>query len=286
LHVWARLDPALLSPIHHRSPQAQADLAILRSLDALVRCRTLLINHVRGTAKAAGARLPSCTPHGFAAKVAATIPEALQLALLPVLDTVAAIDQQIRDYDRQIEALCHDRYPETLALRRVAGVGPLTALAFILTLEDPGRFRTSSRPSTCGSGQVCPSGKAERSIPLWAWSLSAISPATATLSFESPHRPGVLPGRPATTICAASWSAVPNTSSAPSAPIAICAAGVCASPNAEVRAPIRERSSQSLASWPSCSIACGLAGRSMSRPTCNRSSPKNPPPFRSPFDWT
>ncbi len=37
----ARLDPSLLSPIHHRSPQAQADLAVLRSRDALVRSRTI-----------------------------------------------------------------------------------------------------------------------------------------------------------------------------------------------------------------------------------------------------
>ena len=35
----ARLDPDLLSPIHHRSPQAQADLAVLRSRDALLRSR-------------------------------------------------------------------------------------------------------------------------------------------------------------------------------------------------------------------------------------------------------
>ncbi len=37
----ARLDPSLLSPIHHRSPQAQADLSVLRSRDALVRSRTI-----------------------------------------------------------------------------------------------------------------------------------------------------------------------------------------------------------------------------------------------------
>ncbi|MEW6568881.1 MAG: hypothetical protein AB1449_12090, partial [Chloroflexota bacterium] len=41
----------------HRS--AQAELAILRSRDALVRSRTLLINHVRGTLKSFGARQPS-----------------------------------------------------------------------------------------------------------------------------------------------------------------------------------------------------------------------------------
>ena len=137
----ARLDPALLSPIHHRSPQAQADLAILRSRDALIRSRTLLINHVRGCTKAAGARLPSCTAHGFAAKVAPAIPDALQAALSPILQSIAALDQQIRHFDRQIEALSRDRYPQALALRRVAGVGPITALAFVLTLEDPSRFR-------------------------------------------------------------------------------------------------------------------------------------------------
>ena len=62
----ARLDPALLSPIHHRSPQAQADLAVLRSRDAIVRCRTLLINHTRDIVKASGSRLPSCSADSFA----------------------------------------------------------------------------------------------------------------------------------------------------------------------------------------------------------------------------
>jgi len=139
----ARLDPALLSPIHHRSPQAQADLTVLRSRDALVRSRSLLINHARGMAKAAGARLPSCSSHGFAAKAAPAIPHALHPALLPILETIAALNHQIRDYDRLIEALCRDRYPEALILAQVSGVGPLTALAFILTLEDPTRFRKS-----------------------------------------------------------------------------------------------------------------------------------------------
>jgi len=34
-------------------------------------------------------------------------------------------------------------YPQTQVLRQVNGVGPLTSLAFVLTLEEPGRFRTS-----------------------------------------------------------------------------------------------------------------------------------------------
>jgi transposase len=139
----ARLDPALLSPIHHRSPQAQADLAVLRSRDAIVRCRTLLINHARDIVKASGSRLPSCTADSFARKVAPDIPESLQPALLPILDTIASLTKQIKSFDQKIEELCSERYPETKLLRRISGVGPLTSLAFVLTLENPDRFRRS-----------------------------------------------------------------------------------------------------------------------------------------------
>lgn len=138
-----RMDPKLLSPIHHRSPQAQADLAVLRSRDALVRSRTLLINHVRGRVKSSGARLPACSAASFAKKVVASIPEQLRPAALPILDTVGSLTQQIRTYDRQIESLCDSQYPETRSLRQVPGVGALTALAFVLTLEDPARFPKS-----------------------------------------------------------------------------------------------------------------------------------------------
>jgi transposase len=139
----ARLDPALLSPIHHRSPQAQSDLAVLRSRDAIIRSRTLLINHARSIVKSSGDRLPSCSADSFAPKVAPDIPETLHPALLPILDTIASLTKQIREYDRQIELLCQDQYPETKLLRKVSGVGPLTALGYILTLEEPRRFQRS-----------------------------------------------------------------------------------------------------------------------------------------------
>ena len=139
----ARLDPELLSPIHHRSPESQADLAILRSRVAIVRSRTLLINHVRDIVKASGSRLPSCSADSFAHKVGPDIPEALRPAVAPILDTIACLTQQIRAFDRKIEELCSERYPETTLLRRISGVGPLTALAFVLTLENPDRFRKS-----------------------------------------------------------------------------------------------------------------------------------------------
>jgi transposase len=56
-----RYDRARLRPITHRGPAAQADLALLRSRDAIVKARTRLINSARNTVKAAGGRLPKCS---------------------------------------------------------------------------------------------------------------------------------------------------------------------------------------------------------------------------------
>jgi len=139
----ARLDPKLLSPIHHRSPQAQADLAVIRSRYALVRSRTKLINHARGMVKASGARLSSCSAASFPTKVAGAIPDRLQSSLLPIVEIIALVTRQIREYDRKIEQLCEESYPETWHLQQIDGVGSLTALAFVLTLETPDRFRKS-----------------------------------------------------------------------------------------------------------------------------------------------
>jgi len=59
------------------------------------------------------------------------------------LETIDKLNGQIRDFDRQIEGLSDKKSPQTGALRQVKGVGPLTALAYVLILEDPHRFRRS-----------------------------------------------------------------------------------------------------------------------------------------------
>ena len=139
----ARLDPKLLYPVAHRGEDSQAHMAIVRSRQALVGCRTRLVNHVRGAAKSFGARLPKCPARSFHKNAAAHIPEALRPALEPVLEQIASLTERIRQYDRQLEAVSKERYPETELLRQVEGVGPLTALTFVLTLGDPHRFEES-----------------------------------------------------------------------------------------------------------------------------------------------
>lgn len=144
-----RLDESLLAPIRHRGEVAQQHLALLRSRECLVRARTQLVNHARGMVKSFGARLPKCSTESFARKVREDLPAILRPALGPVLDTIQELSVRIRSYEREIEHLADQFYPETATLRQVKGVGALTALAFVLTLEDPGRFSKSREVGPC-----------------------------------------------------------------------------------------------------------------------------------------
>jgi len=139
----ARVDPKLLHPLRHRGEGSQAHLAIIRSREALVSTRTQLVNHVRGAVKSFGARLPKCPARSFHKRAPEHIPEALLPALGPILEQIGSLTERIRQYERKLEAICQEHYPETDLLRRVEGIGPLTALTFVLTLEDPYRFERS-----------------------------------------------------------------------------------------------------------------------------------------------
>jgi transposase len=139
----ARVDPKLLYPLKHRGEDSQAHMALIRSREALVSCRTQLVNHVRGAVKSFGHRLPKCPASGFHNKAAEHIPQALWPALGPILEQIGSLTERIRQYDRKLQEISKEHYPETGLLRQVEGVGPLTALTFVLTLEDPYRFEKS-----------------------------------------------------------------------------------------------------------------------------------------------
>jgi transposase len=138
-----RADPKLLYPIEHRSEESQIHLGVIRTRDAVVRARTALINHVRGTVKSLGARIPRCSAETFHTKAAEHLPDPVRPALDPILETIARLSTQIRFFDKQIEELSAERYPETALLRQIKGVGPVTALAYRLIVEDPSRFERS-----------------------------------------------------------------------------------------------------------------------------------------------
>jgi transposase len=60
-----------------------------------------------------------------------------------MIELLADLTARIREFDRQIETLSKDKYPETLRIRQIRGVGPVTALAFVLTIEESSRFKKS-----------------------------------------------------------------------------------------------------------------------------------------------
>ncbi|HKQ59317.1 MAG TPA: IS110 family transposase [Candidatus Eisenbacteria bacterium] len=138
-----RVDPALLRPIRHRGEQVQRDRAVLRVRDALVRARAMLVTQARGLAKSLGTRLPRCDAQTFAKRMTAAGLSAAFPGCAALLATVAELSQQIRALDTAIARVGDAQYPATRTLRQVAGVGPVTALAFVVTLEDPTRFPRS-----------------------------------------------------------------------------------------------------------------------------------------------
>lgn len=160
----ARIDPELLSPIRHRSAESQAHLGAIRARAALVEARTLLINAARGLTKSYGERLPRCGSRRVRPELGQGLSAELQTALGPLLAGVESLSERIREYDRQIQDITEKHYPEAELLRQVQGVGPLIALTFVLTVEDPHRFRRSRdvgcyvglRPKRRNSGQSQP----------------------------------------------------------------------------------------------------------------------------------
>jgi transposase len=138
-----RVDPPSLHPIKHRSREVRQDLVVLRARDALVAVRTELINTTRGLVKSMGTRLPKCSSRSFGHKVGDSIPAEAREALLPLVQLTEGLSACIRVYDRKIEELASEKYAHTKLLRQVKGVGPITSLAYVLTLENPERFPKS-----------------------------------------------------------------------------------------------------------------------------------------------
>ena len=91
----ARVDPKLLYPLKHRGEDSQAHMALIRWREALVSCRTQLVNHVRGAVKSFGARLPKCPASAFHNKAAEHIPKALRPALGPILEQIGSLTERI-----------------------------------------------------------------------------------------------------------------------------------------------------------------------------------------------
>jgi transposase len=118
-----------------RRQESYPDIIQLKARDLLVKNRTRLMNAGRGVLKSAGLRLSPCGTSCFPCKAAMCIPDELKPSLTPLLETISHLNKQIYSLDKAIESTAQNRYPETNRLRQIGGVGSITALQYVLTIE-------------------------------------------------------------------------------------------------------------------------------------------------------
>ena len=138
----AQYDPELLSPIRHRTEETQVHLTHIRSRENLVKTRTALVNEARGQVKALGYRLESCDADNLGLEQAKDLPEGIREALQLTLEAIEQLTEKIKQAEWNITQIAK-QYPEIKLLTAIYGVGELTALAFVLTIEDAERFDKS-----------------------------------------------------------------------------------------------------------------------------------------------
>lgn len=136
-----RADETLLSPIKHRSEEGQRALVRLKVREALVRSRVNAMNSVRFLLKSLGVVVPSGSKAmTFTRRLRPMLDNATRALVEPLLTLTDTLNAKIAQMDEELERFGREQYPVTERLRQVDGVGPLTALAFVLTVEDPKRF--------------------------------------------------------------------------------------------------------------------------------------------------
>jgi transposase len=140
----ARVDESLVHPTHLRSRERAEVMADVRARAALVATRTHLVNTTRALAKMFGMRLRRCTPEGLADVIdeLRTAHPTLHATLQPLSVVITELGSQIGASEKRLATMC-ERFPETRLMRRIHGVGPITALTYAMVIDDPARFSRS-----------------------------------------------------------------------------------------------------------------------------------------------
>jgi len=162
-----RIDPGFLGRVRHRSEEAQILRSKLTVRTGLVGARTKWINTAKGILKGLGYKVRSGAPHTFSKRARSTnLPGEVACVIEPLLRQLEVVNEEIARCDKELKALASSM-PEVIHLMQIPGVGVITALYFVLTVEDPERFRHSReiaaffglRPAMRSSGDVSSYGR-------------------------------------------------------------------------------------------------------------------------------
>ena len=138
----ARVDPELLSPIHHGSEERQLHRFPITLRDSLVRQRVNIISTIRFSLKSLGVRLPGCSTPSFAKYCRGHLEDSPLLSLVEnSLEALDGLNVQIKTLDKQIAQTALEHYPQSRLLEQIPGVGPITSLSYVLAIGDPERFK-------------------------------------------------------------------------------------------------------------------------------------------------
>ena len=126
-------------PAHRLSDAQRHVRGRLLVRDAIVRTRTRYISLIRALLRQHGYRVPSGSAEGFLSRVLA-LPGRLLSQIAPLLAVMRHLNHQLTYCDEAIEriAVSDERVQR---LRTVPSIGPVTATAFVATIDDVGRFR-------------------------------------------------------------------------------------------------------------------------------------------------
>jgi len=157
--------------VHVKSLDSHRARAILGARAQLVGMRTRLSNHIRGVLKTFGLLPGGMRGLPFDRKVEALLAGRCDVALIvrPMLAAWRQLREQITTFDKAIRLLVKSNSACRL-LMSVPGIGVLSALAYVSTVEDPARFVRSRSvgahlgltPRQYQSGEVDRSGRISR----------------------------------------------------------------------------------------------------------------------------
>ena len=126
-----------------KSEAAQEARILLKARGHLVRQRRDTENAIRGLLGSLGLRFPKGAGK-LASRVRAALEERpeLRAAIGPLLSSVAVLKREIERLDQEVMARAKAA-PACRLLMTAPGVGPVTALDFVATIDDPTRFAKS-----------------------------------------------------------------------------------------------------------------------------------------------
>ncbi len=125
---------------HRTSAPRREVRAALAVRDALVRTRARYVTLIRALLRQQGIAVPSGSTEAFLRRLErVSLPRAQQRAIAPLVALLPALNTEIAAADARIgEAMAADPVPRRLAT--APGVGPVTAVAYVATLDDVRRF--------------------------------------------------------------------------------------------------------------------------------------------------